>query len=229
MWPRLVHAEARRELQKRDEAWLSDRARELAEAGGQGELRVPPAPEKPSPEERARHEITHLPCQPWCAWCVMEKGCAKLHLHRPVESVKTPEFEMDFCYLLPDPKRRHEPGDQAWATTLVFGQSRQKSESLYLTAMCAAFVAVLKVDPEPALRSLADKIAAKTSADAIQLKVEGAPRFGSHNIGAVGASTRCSGRSDSMLACRVGKASLVESESSHGCMAVDGETRRMVA
>ena len=41
MWPRLVHAEARRELQKRDEAWLADRARELAEAGGQGEPRVP--------------------------------------------------------------------------------------------------------------------------------------------------------------------------------------------
>ena len=36
MWPRLVHAEARRELQKRDEAWLADFARELTEAGGQG-------------------------------------------------------------------------------------------------------------------------------------------------------------------------------------------------
>ena len=31
-----VHAEARRELQKRDEQWLADRAREQAEAGGQG-------------------------------------------------------------------------------------------------------------------------------------------------------------------------------------------------
>ena len=49
MWPRLVHAEARRELQKRDEAWLADCARELAEAGGRGELRVPRAPEEPSP------------------------------------------------------------------------------------------------------------------------------------------------------------------------------------
>ena len=26
---------------------------------------------------------------------------------------------MDFCYLLQDPKRRHQPGDQAWATTIV--------------------------------------------------------------------------------------------------------------
>ena len=35
-WHRVVHAEARRELQKPDESWLADRARELAEARGQG-------------------------------------------------------------------------------------------------------------------------------------------------------------------------------------------------
>ena len=95
MWPRLVHAEARRELQKRDEAWLADRVRELAETGGQGEPRVPRAPEEPSADERAGHEVTHLPYQPWCASCVLVKGRAKPHLQRPVEGVKVPEFEMD--------------------------------------------------------------------------------------------------------------------------------------
>ena len=55
MWPRPVHAEARRELHKRGEALLADRARERAEAGGQGELRVPRAPDEPSADERARH------------------------------------------------------------------------------------------------------------------------------------------------------------------------------
>ena len=49
----------------------------------------------------------------------MEKGRAKPHLQRAVESVKVSEFEMDFCYLLRDPKRRHQHGDQAWATTIV--------------------------------------------------------------------------------------------------------------
>ena len=99
MRPRLV---------KREEAWLEDRARELAEAGGQGE----------SAEERARHEVTHLPYLPWCAWCVVEKGLAKPHWQRPVESVQVPEFDMDFCHLLPDQKRRHQPGHQAWARLL---------------------------------------------------------------------------------------------------------------
>ena len=183
MWPR------RRELPKRDEAGLAARARELAEAGGQGELRVPRAPDEPSADERARHEVTHVPYQPWSAWCVMAKGRAKPHLQLPVESVKVVEFEMDFCYLLQDPKRRQEPGDQAWAMTLVMVDvaaqnplcaaiSSKSDESAYLTAMCAAFVkqmayakAVLKVDSEPALRSFVDKIAVRASADGIQLKV----------------------------------------------------------
>ena len=99
MWPSLVQAEARRELQQRDEAWLADRARELAEAGGQGELRLPRAPEEPSADERALHEVAHLPYQPWCVWCVMEKGRAKPHLQPPVESVKVPEFEMHFSVI----------------------------------------------------------------------------------------------------------------------------------
>ena len=134
----------------------------------------------------------------------MGKGRAKPQVQGPVESVKVPELEMDFCYLLQDPKRRHEPGDQAWATTLVMVDvaaqnplcaaiSTKSDEDAYLTAICAAFVkrmahakAVLKVDPEPALRSLADKIALRARADGIQLKVETAPRFSSQSIGAVG-------------------------------------------
>ena len=60
MWPPFVHVEARRELQKRDGGWLADCAKELAEAGGQGELCVQRVPEEPSSEEGALHEITHL-------------------------------------------------------------------------------------------------------------------------------------------------------------------------
>ena len=71
--------------------------------------------------------------------------------------------------------------------------STKSDENAYLSAMCAAFAkrmayakAVLKVDPEPALRLLVDKIVVRASADGIQLKVETAPRFSSQSIGAVG-------------------------------------------
>ena len=35
---------------------------------------MPRAPDEPSADERARHEVTHLPYQLWCACCVMEKA-----------------------------------------------------------------------------------------------------------------------------------------------------------
>ena len=122
---------------------------------------------------------------------------AKTYLQRPVENVKVPQFDMDFCYLLQDPKRKHQPGDQVWATTLLMvdvaaqnplcrALSTMSGEDAYLSAMCAAFVkrmacanTVLMVDPEPALKLLTDKIALRASAEGIQLKVETAPRFSS--------------------------------------------------
>ena len=45
-------------------------------------------------------EVAHQPCPPWCACCVMAKSRAKPHSQRHVESVKVPEFEVDFCYRL---------------------------------------------------------------------------------------------------------------------------------
>ena len=48
--------------------------------------------------------------------CVVRHG---ERLQRPVESVKVPKFEMGFCCILQDAKRRHQPGDEAWATTFV--------------------------------------------------------------------------------------------------------------
>ena len=84
----------------------------------------------------------------------------------------------------------HVTVDVAAQNPLCAAISLKSDESAYLTAMCAAFVkrmayarAVLKVDPEPALRSLAEKIAVRASADGIHLKVETAPRFSSQSVG----------------------------------------------
>ena len=66
------------------------------------------------------------------------------------ESVKVPEFEMDFCYLLQDTKQRHQLGDQAWPTTLVMvdvaaqnpmcaALSTKSDENAYLLSFCTEF------------------------------------------------------------------------------------------
>ena len=111
---------------------------------------------------------------------------------------------MDFCHLLQDPQQRRRPGDQAWATNLVMvdvaaqnpmcaALSTKSDENAHLSALGNAFVnrmscakEDLKVDPEPALTLLADKMALRTSVDGIQLKAETAPRFSSQSMGAVG-------------------------------------------
>ena len=83
--------------------------------------------------------------------------------------------------------------DVAAQNLMCAALSTKSDENAYLSALCTAFVkrmayakAVLKVDPEPALKLLADNMALRTSADGIQLKVEAAPRFSSQSIGAVG-------------------------------------------
>ena len=40
-------------------------------------------PETPSDKDRAAHELTHLPTQPWCSVCVRAKGVVERHLRRP--------------------------------------------------------------------------------------------------------------------------------------------------
>ena len=81
--------------------------------------------------------------------------------------------------------------DVAAQNLLCAAPSTKSDENAYLSAMCAAFVkriayekVVLKVDPEPALKLLADKV--RACADGIQLKVETAPRFSSQSIVSVG-------------------------------------------
>ena len=95
MWPRLVHAEARRELQKREEA--------VPESSQKQEDKVNSVCQQFQTnrhllrEHATKSHTYRINRGVHGAW---EKGRAKPQLQRPVESVKVPEFEMDFCYLL---------------------------------------------------------------------------------------------------------------------------------
>ncbi|CAK0896486.1 unnamed protein product, partial [Prorocentrum cordatum] len=143
-------------------------------------------------EERAR---------PRCAWCAMGKGRAKPREQRPEETKKLPEFEMDFCNLVQDPKGRHNPGDQAWATTpalvdtaaqnpMVIAVPTKSAETNYISSTCTSFVkrvaypkAILKVDPEQALGVIAEKVRQKCLTDGIKLEIKKTPRLSSQSVG----------------------------------------------
>jgi hypothetical protein len=53
------------------------------------------APAQPTQQERAEHELTHLPFRSWCPTCVANKGRADNHAK---QKSKMPVVQFDFCY-----------------------------------------------------------------------------------------------------------------------------------
>ena len=66
-------------------------------------------PAKPTQQERAEHELTHLPFRNWCPTCVANKGRADNH---PKQTSKMPVVQFDFCYF----KTAGEPTTTAMIT-----------------------------------------------------------------------------------------------------------------
>ena len=57
-----------------------------------------PQPRKPSPEEVAAHELTHLPYRSWCSHCVRGRGRADDH--RPSDGIReVPLISTDYLFL----------------------------------------------------------------------------------------------------------------------------------
>ena len=54
------------------------------------------SPEQPTPQERAEHNLTHLPFRSWCPLCVQSKGKADAHKQQKQTST-TPVLQFDFC------------------------------------------------------------------------------------------------------------------------------------
>ena len=130
-----------------------------------------------------------------------------------------------------------EPGGQAWAATLVMvdvaaqdplcaAMPTKSDEHAYLTTMCAAFVkrmgkakAVLKVDPELAL-IVGGQDCGESKCRLNSTQGRDSSKIQLSEYWCSWASTRRSGRSDSMLASRVGRTSLVGSDTGETCWMV---------
>ena len=58
-----------------------------------------PSPSRPSPDEVAKHFLTHLPYRSWCKWCVAAKRANSAHVALPGHSREVPLLVADYCYL----------------------------------------------------------------------------------------------------------------------------------
>ena len=65
--------------------------------------RVPrglPMPEEPTPEQRAKHNLTHWPYKSWCEHCVRARRPNSHHRYNPSASSRTlPVCVADYCFL----------------------------------------------------------------------------------------------------------------------------------
>ena len=55
------------------------------------------SPDQPTPQERAEHNLTHLPFRSWCKQCVQNKSKANAH-PRQRRNSRAPVVQFDFCY-----------------------------------------------------------------------------------------------------------------------------------
>ena len=58
-----------------------------------------PSPAQPTPDEVAKHWLTHLPYRSWCRWCVAAKRQNTPHLRQSGPDREIPLLAADYCYL----------------------------------------------------------------------------------------------------------------------------------
>ncbi len=82
LWKRLQEYEHRAAAELAYQAELNAAAAERREPRGEHPARQLVGPKPPSPEEKATHELTHIPARPWCEQRI--RGKAVMNPHRAV-------------------------------------------------------------------------------------------------------------------------------------------------
>ena len=145
------------------------------------QAKTPKQPQRPSPEEVAAHELTHLTYAPWCAECVAGRGHEDSH--RPtkgrVDAVQ-PLIALDYFFLGGDKKKGKDPDTGStpvgmvaidtstgalWASMVI---GKGATYGIYPTMAVTSWLRELghlhitmQTDGEPAIQSIVDSIKAK--------------------------------------------------------------------
>ena len=99
LWRRLEKAEKEHQRTLRKHQERQKRLRE----GTAEKATAPPGPQDPTPEQRAQHELTHLPPEPWCEHCVKGRAIDTAHRLVPLELRATnPRVEVDYSFVKVD-------------------------------------------------------------------------------------------------------------------------------
>ena len=165
------------------------------------ELKVP---DQPTEAEVARHNLTHIPSEPWCVHC--QKGKGKDTGHRRQEKDRA-VLQMDYSYLKADGADAVEDPAEVVLTatdvqsgmTCAMSLPTKNFEIGYVIKTLKSFVAQLghvqmaiRTDGEPMILNIAEKLrdelnALKLKDVTIKVFTEKTPRYSPQSLGSVGA------------------------------------------
>ena len=91
-----------------------------------------PDPGKPTPQQIAEHELTHLPFRSWCPDCVRGKAQANPHLRREDRRVdqSIPTISFDYGFASESSKRRQEERKDEEEERRLFGPMMNEEENV---------------------------------------------------------------------------------------------------
>ena len=208
VWSRLKRAEKeeykRQEKAKQREAEIQMKNEDLVQGGSQVK-----SPTTPTPEERARHNLTHLPTADWCEHCVKGKGRENAH---KISVSDRAVIQIDYSYLKADGSYEETTQDPAVVVVTAvdkgtgmytaYSVPAKNFEKDFLVKNIKSFVAQLghvrvaiRSDGEPAIlqvnQELRDELNKMRGKDAeTRAYSEQAPRYSAQSMGAVGAAQR---------------------------------------
>ena len=162
------------------------------------------APNKPSPEEVARHEIDHLTYAPWCTHCVKGRGKQKPH-RRPTED-KKPVVQLDFAFYTKDGELRKEEGagnnarlhtvlngvcsETLWPLCVYLPSKATRGNCEYTLRCVEIWInnlnhphVIIRTDNEPSILLLANKLQQRLGPERVTL--QSSPKYDPQSLGLI--------------------------------------------
>ncbi|CAE7848057.1 RE1 [Symbiodinium necroappetens] len=209
LWSRLEKAEKEHMKTQRQH---QERQRKLRE-GVAEPVEAPPGPQEPTPEQRAQHELTHLPPEPWCEHCIKGRAIDTAHRQVPLELKATnPRVEVDYSFIKVDGTAAEmdestevilSAWDEATGMATAACLPSKNYDPDYVSRWLAEFVAslghtrvVIRTDGEPAVQAISKRLLDTFRKDlvvgvrGVKATAETAPRYSSQSMGGVGAFQR---------------------------------------
>ena len=206
LWHRLEKAEKERQRTLRKHQERQKRLRE----GTAEKATAPPGPQDPTPEQRAQHELTHLPPEPWCEHCVKGRAIDTAHRLVPLELRATNrKMEVDYSFVKVDGTAAQmaessevilSAWDEATGMATAACLPSKNYDVDYVSRWLGEFVVslghtkvVVRTDGKPAVLAVAKRLLDTFRRDLVvgvqevRATMETAPRYSSQSMGGVGA------------------------------------------